>query len=230
MRLYIPCIIFGFLYQILFSSLDISDVIKILRGVGHLWFLPMLFVCFVLMRILNRYTEYDIYKILLFGFFLLPLGEIFHLPFLLYFPYMLLGYILYKKRNILKKIWRWLLPVFIILIIGKLFCIGLLVRNELLLFGLNHLINILGTITIFSACLNFKNNNDSRLLLVLNDTSYGAYIFQQFIILALLKYFQIGNLFPSIFLPWVLFIISASFSYIFSLLLLKTKYGRFLIG
>lgn len=49
-RLLLPCFFFGIIYYWMFYDLGkpIHDIIyTILNGVGHLWFLPMLFWCFV---------------------------------------------------------------------------------------------------------------------------------------------------------------------------------------
>ena len=50
-RFLIPSIIFSFVYYLMFYDLSASPVIilnSILNGCGHLWFLPMLFWCFVI--------------------------------------------------------------------------------------------------------------------------------------------------------------------------------------
>jgi len=49
-RLLLPCFLFGSLYYVMFYDLSksVSEIIySILNGTGHLWFLPMLFWCFV---------------------------------------------------------------------------------------------------------------------------------------------------------------------------------------
>ena len=65
-RLYIPSLLFSFLYLILFTPFDLlfsfDNFISVLSGRGHLWFLPMLFWCYIfhlLMynKILKKYEE-----------------------------------------------------------------------------------------------------------------------------------------------------------------------------
>ena len=49
-RLLLPCFLFGIVYYVLFYDLSaspISIIYRILNGCGHLWFLPMIFWCFV---------------------------------------------------------------------------------------------------------------------------------------------------------------------------------------
>lgn len=56
-RLLIPSIIFSFVYYLMFYDLSVSPVtilISILNGCGHLWFLPMLFWCFVITWVVTK--------------------------------------------------------------------------------------------------------------------------------------------------------------------------------
>ena len=56
-RLLLPCIFFSIIYYILFYDLSrpITEIIyTILCGTGHLWFLPMLFWCFVAVYIIEK--------------------------------------------------------------------------------------------------------------------------------------------------------------------------------
>ena len=57
-RILLPCIIFGIVYYLMFYDLTASPlyiVYRILNGCGHLWFLPMIFWCFVLMYMIKRF-------------------------------------------------------------------------------------------------------------------------------------------------------------------------------
>lgn len=65
-RLLIPCWIFGIVYLLLYRykpgmSLNVC-VWKVLNGIGHLWFLPMLFWCFLLGWLADKLTEKTIDK------------------------------------------------------------------------------------------------------------------------------------------------------------------------
>lgn len=59
-RLIIPCLFFSIIYYFLFyqkGSFDFIDFIyKITNGTGHLWFLPMLFWCFLIMWFISKYA------------------------------------------------------------------------------------------------------------------------------------------------------------------------------
>lgn len=56
-RILLPSLLFSIVYYLLFYDLDVplhSILLKLLNGCGHLWFLPMIFWCFVICYILER--------------------------------------------------------------------------------------------------------------------------------------------------------------------------------
>lgn len=58
-RLIIPSIVFSIFYYYLFYDKDMSAVqigYTIINGCGHLWFLPMLFWCFLFTFLLNKFN------------------------------------------------------------------------------------------------------------------------------------------------------------------------------
>ena len=62
-RILLPCFFFGIIYYLCFYDISAnltSIVYKILNGCGHLWFLPMIFWCFVITYILAYYTPHKI--------------------------------------------------------------------------------------------------------------------------------------------------------------------------
>ncbi len=67
-RLIMPSIIFSILYYVIFFDLSIpwySIIYKIINGCGHMWFLPMIFWCFVWVYILERLKIKFIYALAL---------------------------------------------------------------------------------------------------------------------------------------------------------------------
>lgn len=57
-RILLPCIFFGIIYYLLFFDLSAgwtTIVYRIMNGCGHLWFLPMIFWCFIITYILAHY-------------------------------------------------------------------------------------------------------------------------------------------------------------------------------
>lgn len=103
-RLMIPSIVFSSLYFLCFKeyvSLP-NTLYAILSGCGHLWFLPTLFGCFLLMFLIEKYQVKD--KIILSLYPLLILFSMPDMPLRLsticyYFCFFYLGYrmVVYKK-------------------------------------------------------------------------------------------------------------------------------------
>ena len=107
-RLLLPCWIFGIVYAALFEQFDsfFSQTIKIASGIGHLWFLPMLFWCFVFGSICLKKQSVSISLLLV--FLLLSLFANNPLPLQLnqcmkYFFFFYLGMYLYPNKERIKK-------------------------------------------------------------------------------------------------------------------------------
>ena len=129
-RLLLPCFLFGIVYYVLFYDLSaspISIIYRILNGCGHLWFLPMIFWCFVFTFIIIIKLPPPIhYGILTFsllavlnplGFLPLGLGSVWS-----YFLFFYLGFCikqqfiklpLFSKRNSLLAV-----SIFVISFVG----------------------------------------------------------------------------------------------------------------
>lgn len=103
-RLILPSIIFSVLYYLLFLDLNdnlIGTMNTIIEGAGHMWFLPMLFWCFVLVYILSRLRVND--KILILLLFLISCFAVIKLPFrlnlsLYYLLFFYFGFIVGLQR------------------------------------------------------------------------------------------------------------------------------------
>lgn len=135
-RLLIPCFFFGTIYYMMFRfhpgvSTFHGAATRILSGVGHLWFLPLCFSCFVLIWMIDRLTIWldsntkitiPIELIILLFFFVLNIFRPFHLSgiwsrrahFVVFFYG---GYLLRKYRaailnRFMKKGWIIFLTVF----------------------------------------------------------------------------------------------------------------------
>ena len=63
----LPCLFFGIIYYMMFYDLQspwYNIIWKLLNGCGHLWFLPMIFWCFVLMCLIECPSIYQSTNIL----------------------------------------------------------------------------------------------------------------------------------------------------------------------
>ena len=134
-RLLIPCLFFGTIYYLLFRfrpgiSTFHGASVRILQGVGHLWFLPLCFGCFVLIWFLDRLTIWldsktrftiPVEALILLSFLALSIFRPFHLPgiwsrrahFVVFFygGYLLRKYRASILRVFMKKGWILLLTV-----------------------------------------------------------------------------------------------------------------------
>lgn len=104
-RLYIPCFCFGLVYYLMFYTDNFTPahfVSSLIGGPGHLWFLPMIFFCYLGLWIIDKYQPNPVATFLTLGAFSiigipLPLGGISSVPHYLFFCYC--GYLLWIYRD-----------------------------------------------------------------------------------------------------------------------------------
>lgn len=243
-RLIIPCWFFGLFYLAFFKP-DLSNLPLVFVGIGHLWFLPCLFFCFIMVFPLYKkaYNEKGVFitllLLMLFPISGLPhsLNSIFYYLFFFY-----LGGIFWRySQNIAKISTR--RNIFILIIS---FLVLLVVANLLLLYISNlyearHLLikaillsstNLvkaslatLGILTLYCIAIAFtKTSRLNENLIKAGTLGYGVYIFHQFI-LVWLYYYTDFPLYVGAMLPWLGFIISLVVSVTFTILVRKTKVG-----
>lgn len=239
-RLIIPCWIFGVLYVIAFENSEMlgQRVVSVLSGPGHLWFLPMLFWCFIGGGILIK-KKIITYK-------LLPLLAIMvilsynPLPFRLnnameYFFFFYLGMLLYKGKNTFlnrvclsspKIAMLWI--VFIgVVVVGLLLCDyfkqmkmesslwGDRIFWQLLINLVQLLYSLLGVIGIYLTSLHFvQKHNISKHWVNLGEMCFGIYIFQQFVLMYLYYNTALPIIVGPYFLPIIGFCVASLFSYL----------------
>ncbi len=251
-RLILPSVIFSAIYFPLFYEYKgIWDLLyKLISGCGHMWFLPMLFWCFIFGWILEQIKIGDGWKlgilicINLFWPISLPLrlGEMAN-----YLFYFYAGYFVYKYRDVIKPwitpkyiLWSWI--VFVILFIILRPMEGTVIIGDqsdrffrLLSFSFHKFCRLIyATMGMFSfyftAFLYTQRKQLNQFVIRLASCSFGIYLFHQFILKGI--YYKTG--FAAIVgpycLPWFGFLIAAPLSYLLSILLLKTKTGSYLIG
>lgn len=255
----LPCFIFGIIYYVLFFDLTESPIIivyKILNGCGHLWFLPMIFWCFVFTYLLQYARNYlfniDNVLILVVSLALLVVNPFGFIPFGIgrlgnYFFYFFLGFSIKSgfislpkdsNRNICISLFVFFVS----------FLLYMLMRNCKENFNYNLLMNIVRYIVInvlhllisLSAIYIMYNLSNKRILkqvlenspklIIMSGYCYGVYIYQQFILQILYYKTSLPLHINEWLLPWVAFFITLVLSILFCHYSLKTKFGRFLIG
>lgn len=249
-RLIVPSIFFSFFYFLFFLEYKGfgNALYSVINGSGHMWFLPMLFWCFMGAWLIEKLRINDYLKL-----FLLLLLNLFwpkNLPLqmtaatdFLYFFY--LGYIVYKHSSFSKKIfsgyqlimgWGVYLVVFYLL-----FSLKLSIHNsdfityKLLPIYERNLCQIsyatLGTLLFYLTAKWYTRNYTIHSFTVkISSLCFGIYLFQQFILKGL--YYKTGftSLVGPYWFPWLGFIITLFLSSFLSLLFVKNRLGRFLIG
>ena len=259
-RLLIPSIVFRIIYFICFhinkgNSLG-SILYNIIIGYGHLWFLPMLFLCFIITFIVEKLQINHKYIILLALFAsVFSLGPLSDLPFrissvLSYYIFFAIGYYIQKNGvsicniSIPKRIF-----VFFVAYIIVFVAYHLILKNQITITDqistvaiitdsiLRRVLKlsqaILGLLSMFSL-VNYLLNKGvlqiSSFSIKLSGYCFGVYIFQQFILLYFITNPYIIAMLGSYSLPWIAFTFTLLVSLILTGLLLKTKVGRFLVG
>lgn len=261
-RLIIPSIVFSFLYIILLG--DISQPIlktlnSIVNGVGHMWFLPMLFWCFTLVWLIEtlNLSPRVVLPILLpcsiCSFIPIPLRIGVSMYYMLFFY---VGYCLQRLDISLDRYYslRWIIGLvlsFIILFFSFTYVqenldvifgeVANRVKNQLLFKAFKiSLINV--TKIIYSSvgiamllCIVGQVDKKQadlppQWLINVGGLCMGVYLFQQFILKGLYFHTDLALSIDPIWLPWVGFVIALAGSLLLSFIFRKTRIGRFLIG
>lgn len=214
-----------------------------------MWYLPMLFWCFVGMVILQKIKIGDKWKLL----FLVLVNVLCNisLPLRLdattnYIFYFYLGYVIYKQSDYIKEnlthkhvIISWLIFIvaFILfrplkeLMIGNQDYILHKVLTSIMRSMCQLIYATIGTITFYISMVSYtKSKQLNKLTYNLALCSFGIYLIHQFILKILYYYTDFSSLVGSYWLPWLGFLLVFPTSYLISFFLLKTKIGKLLIG
>lgn len=255
-RLMLPSLVFSTLYFLCFRDFAEQSLwaifYEIVIGVGHMWFLPMLFSCFVCLWIIEKlHIKFKIVFPLL---FLLSISPLPPLPLNLrltsyYILFFYLGYYIQRhniglNRYYNKKNAFILSVVFIFLFISLTWLnnsFTAMIEDNNSMFAkiaaisFNKLSKILYSITgiaaVFSIIGTKKINvTNNKWLFEIGALCMGVYLSQQFILVTLYHYTNLPSLLGPYILPWVGFIIALSGSLLISWLLRQSKIGRILIG
>lgn len=239
-RLIVPSIIFSLLYFYLFKDYQglHSFLYSISRGCGHMWFLPMLFWCYLGGWLLEQIKINDALKMLF--LIALTLFVQFYLPLrldraIVYIPFFMAGNICYKHRdailglitpNRLALIWVIFAIVFAILRpLRDVLEVSTLKRGCTLLYA------GLGVIAFYATCLKYIDKHRlSAFTETVSKCSFGIYLIQQFVLKGLYYKTSFPTFTGPVLLPWCGFILAIVASFVLSIFLLRTKPGRLLIG
>ena len=245
-RIYLPSIIFSSIYILIFSPEDFLEstvIYEIFNGAGHLWFLPMLFWCYVFGYFFSyRYEKISIHIIavlifLSFASFLVPdfirISMAAH-----YFIYFVIGYWAFQNKcNLLEYFYKRKYLVILswctigILCLVKVYLLNLYVTIPyvtLFRVAINIMLGLLGSLTLFVS-INFTTYIKDKRPNIRGDVWYGLYIYHQFIMMYLYYHTEV-SIFLGNYTPYVVLIVTILVSYSLVLISLRTKIGRYLIG
>ena len=249
-RLLIPSFIFSIAYLLLFGKYTgvSSTVVKILSGVGHLWYLPCLFYCFLIQYLLLTFKLKQSYCIAILSVMLLASAV--HLPFNLHMPlyYMTFFYgggMFWKHSEELtnRATWKnvaiaWVVfaVLFIVVNLGIMWMTEMkaTVASPLLRGGINEFNTISkailgwsGVIALYLLAAKYCTHHTiGNFILKVGVCGYGVYVFHQFILVYLYRYTELPNVVGTYMLPWVGIVITIVLSVLLTLSVRSTKVGR----
>lgn len=248
-RLIIPYFVFAVVYMLTTNSFSLELLFA--GGTAHLWFITMLFWCFIFTRLLS-FVPYNNH--LLFKFSLLALSFCFLFPTTNFLPrfmglynvskwyfWFYLGYVVLPYRE---QLFNWLscswTRILLLLLGGYGIYFSIKTGEYKVIYAQVGYLSIVLLIWYFINYIIQKFPGkwlDSSIFKELNRTSYGIFVLHNW-----LQLFMISKLSQRLFhldvlaenhvvlFPLCFFLLSLLFSYIGSVMILKTKVGRFLIG
>lgn len=256
-RLMIPCMVFSLLYILLFGNITQpihKTLYDLVNGVGHMWFLPMLFWCFVGVWVIEKLHLKSKWVISVLvvcsicSFLPLPLrlGTAMYYMFFFY-----VGYVLHKEDISLDCFYT--LKNCIVLAVA--FCVLfptltllrerlsdlIVVENQMVMKAaiassstlMRLIYSSVGLAMLFIIIGNKEKDRTTPLpqwIIKVGNLCFGVYLLQQFILIGLFKYTKLPDVLGCYWLPWMGFVVALIGSVLIAQLLVKTKPGKFLIG
>lgn len=242
-RLYIPSIIFSLIYFACFSEWHGMALFirTILSGDGHMWFLPMLFWCFVILWAVSKSKASPRIILLLAIAALccsnrripLRIGDSFY-----YFLFFYLGYLVYTLPNVTQKFLRMKYTPAYFIIFCLLFAYTLHFEyistvGGVISYNITRGIRGLSGLMLCYVLVRTTATSHAQLpqpLIKLSSYCFGIYIMQQFILQWLYYHTAFCTIISPTLIPWMGFVVAMILSILLTGLLLKTKTGRYLIG
>lgn len=256
-RLMIPCMFFSLLYVVMFQDIKqpiVKTLYDMVNGVGHMWFLPMLFWCFIGIWMIEKVnTKASVTIPLLFvsasfSFVVLPLQLSNAMYFMLFFY---IGFLIERKSintdRFINKRWIIIITCFLVVLFPLLtlfkeqICLSLdsgdgSLAIRFLSYSVLRISRIIwssvGVFLLFviAGVIDKISNIKYDWLIEIGKLSMGVYLLQQFILKFLYYYSELPIIVSPVLLPWVGFFVTLFTSVFFSWIARKTRTGRFIIG
>jgi hypothetical protein len=253
-RLIIPSIVFSVAYFFLFMNDKPFDIWvlfnTIINGAGHMWFLPMLFWCFIATYFIERIKINEKYLLILlfviacipFSFLPLRLSSTCYYLFFFYFGLVMFkhkSYCVRYSKPIILYWWGVFVFLFVALTLLKQYLNHLDGRGIMnILYSLIERLSTLlystfGLVIFYLSTIYFveiRNVNIHKKIIDFNKLCFGIYLYQQFVLIILYYKTSFPEILGSYWLPIVGFIVSLFLSVVLAYCTRIFKVGRFLIG
>lgn len=247
-RLLVPYLILAPIYIVFFLDFSTTKefVQLLLEGPGHLWFILMIFITFLIFYPLETIFKKKFKKglaIILLMFLIGPIFYILGIPIISkvceYIPFFYLGYLFYYKNDTIlkfieKKFWFFfiahilLFTIYTILpdFLNNQLIINLYDYYKLILIGL---LSVTFVFILFTKTKSIKSRKNDKYINLVNKNSYYIYIIHQ-PILEILFGTKLFQELPIMIVISVAFIISFFCSMILGNIIMNFKLGKALIG
>ena len=252
-RLIIPALLFGVFYFALFYSKNcfyLDALYDLLNGMGHLWYLVMLFGVFIIDYFLSSICEkknikkiFQLVICLFIAIISVLIPNYFQLSKIAYFLFFFyLGKYIFIFRYQIKKYitienlslsWTLYVSLFIVLVpvregISSLVNCGDPRLNSLIVSFIRNLIVLIystfGVIAFWALFYKYSRPKHSKLIKWFNRNCFGCYIFHQFFLQFIFYKTQLPHLLGTYLLPFVACVITLILSLLFSGFCTKTKF------
>lgn len=250
-RLIFPTMIWGVVYAFALNKVAFESVWQfcgaLLNGVGHLWFLPMLFWCFAIGFVLFKYLRKP-WLVIGCSFMLCVCSRYISVPFggffvaFKYLFYFVLGFYVYLYKNVIFLTflkWQWiLLLLFISTLLFISYYEGLQLLsdfgssfNAIIRFGISSLYKFCGVVSLFLLVNKILEGHlkIKPFFYQFSVLSMGIYVFHQMIIDYLYNYTQMPLKTDIVLLPVITALIALGGSIFFSWALIKMKVNKVLL-
>ena len=250
-RLIFPSVIFSILYYFLFKYQEentiglLESIIYILNGSGHLWFLAMLFWCFVFLWIIVKMNINPWLVLSLFLISFISPISLYRIPLgigkaIYYFPFFYFGFLVWQSRysSINKDV--------LVIVTFCLYCLSLICKlhyfNEsvgeptIIFIILENITDLIcmssGSYMMYLVIMKLFHNIRKlpRCVLLANKYSYAVYVIHQFILLWLVYYANCAQRLNEYLIPFFWLVVTLLLSGILSVVFLKTRFGKLLLG
>lgn len=255
-RLIIPMLVFGLIYYFCFyfdsDSFEVkSFLVTLFSGCGHLWFLPMLFWCFLAIWFIDCFKLSSWFTFLLFAAITIipipsmPFG-LGRLPHFLFFVYA--GYFLWTKRDWILKhclnnvtiIAFWIAYVVLVVIVHLVIpttSTETTVMQKGLIYITKRVVGLLmsccGIMALYLMVCKTTTKADyhpRQWVIKASDNCYGVYVYHQFILVILYFFTPLVAVCHPLLVPWIGLVVALGASLLLTKITLMSRVGKLLIG